>query len=831
MSLYGTATTVQFTVWDTANNVGKTGDAANITLKWIKDGTAATTTNSCTEVDATNAPGVYKVLLTATECQALSGTLAGVSVSADVSVIPTHYSFVQLPNVAPGVENGLSIVDANGDVSINEATIADAVWDEDVIAAHNTADTAGDLIDDMRSFAVQLGNLTSGSAAINTTTLPSPNGAIFAVGPTGEVNNEDSTNQLNNIFHVVEDTTGTTDFYYAFDVGGNGVPVSITWQGYAQSNGDSYQVFGYNWVTSGWEQLGSIAGATLTTVVTHTFDLTNSMVGTGADIGKVHFRIYSTDGTKIATDRITCAYSVVSQSVGYADGAIWVDSAGVSGTEPYVNGVADNPCPWADALVIAANLGLKKFYIANDNTITLTSSLTDKSISGDHWYLDLGGQNINDSFVSGASVSGIGTATDHVLMQDCEIGAVTLPAGRYVRCGIGNDSGTFTAGSSGDYTFIDCYSLVPGSGSPSFAFSGIGASVGVNNRRWSGGATYVLDSSVVLSHEVLAGGGTTITTGGANVEIRGITRSLNLTLSGAGTVQFVGTAGPVSIQGTSTTTVNLYGIASTVANSSVNTTVNDKTIKQDIIDTIAVDVAGIDGDAIPDISGLSTFDPANDTVAHVTLVDTTTTNTDMRGTDGAITSLSPVTDAIASLGDLTAQEVWEYVTRELTTTGGVTAQEVWEYATRELTQSIDVELTAQNVWEYSERGLTEQVTVEFNNDKTGYELTEDYSLTPEDITDAVTEMLSPQGLAIIGQGLGSEIYTDTVTDGADNPVKRAYVKAFAVDDETGIDWTHIKAMDVTSNSGEYTFYLDVGTYIVTIEKNGVQLGTFELEVE
>jgi hypothetical protein len=37
------------------------------------------------------------------------------------------------------------------------------------------------------------------------------------------------------------------------------------------------------------------------------------------------------------------------------------------------------------------------------------------------------------------------------------------------------------------------------------------------------------------------------------------------------------------------------------------------------------------------------FDPANDTVARVTLVDTCTTNTDMRGTDGAVTSIPAVT--------------------------------------------------------------------------------------------------------------------------------------------------------------------------------------------
>jgi hypothetical protein len=39
------------------------------------------------------------------------------------------------------------------------------------------------------------------------------------------------------------------------------------------------------------------------------------------------------------------------------------------------------------------------------------------------------------------------------------------------------------------------------------------------------------------------------------------------------------------------------------------------------------------------------FDPDTDTVARVTLVDTTTTNTDMRGTNGAITSLSDIATA------------------------------------------------------------------------------------------------------------------------------------------------------------------------------------------
>ena len=41
-----------------------------------------------------------------------------------------------------------------------------------------------------------------------------------------------------------------------------------------------------------------------------------------------------------------------------------------------------------------------------------------------------------------------------------------------------------------------------------------------------------------------------------------------------------------------------------------------------------------------DVSGLSTFNPVQDTVANVDIVNTVTTNTDMRGTDGAITSVA-----------------------------------------------------------------------------------------------------------------------------------------------------------------------------------------------
>ena len=56
-------------------------------LKWIKDGTAATPTNSPAEVDATNAPGLYKLALTGTECTCDFATLAGISPRSDGKIV------------------------------------------------------------------------------------------------------------------------------------------------------------------------------------------------------------------------------------------------------------------------------------------------------------------------------------------------------------------------------------------------------------------------------------------------------------------------------------------------------------------------------------------------------------------------------------------------------------------------------------------------------------------------------------------------------------------------------------------------------------------------
>lgn len=107
MASRGQSLTLTYVAWDTDANAGKTGDVANHTLRWIKDGTSAAPDNSPAEVDATNAPGVYKVVLTGTECTANVGTLCGKSSTADVSLMPITVTFEQLPTAAPDAAGGL----------------------------------------------------------------------------------------------------------------------------------------------------------------------------------------------------------------------------------------------------------------------------------------------------------------------------------------------------------------------------------------------------------------------------------------------------------------------------------------------------------------------------------------------------------------------------------------------------------------------------------------------------------------------------------------------------------------------------------------------------
>lgn len=124
MPSYGQPVTLQYLALNTSTNVGQTGDVANHTLRWVKDGVSAAPANSPVEVDAVNAPGVYQVTLVTAEASCQSGTLAGKSSTANVNIIPRMITFENLPTESPSAAGGLLTVGTGpGQITPNNGNV------------------------------------------------------------------------------------------------------------------------------------------------------------------------------------------------------------------------------------------------------------------------------------------------------------------------------------------------------------------------------------------------------------------------------------------------------------------------------------------------------------------------------------------------------------------------------------------------------------------------------------------------------------------------------------------------------------------------------------
>jgi hypothetical protein len=326
--------------------------------------------------------------------------------------------------------------------------------------------------------------LSVGSAAIST----QAESETLTTGTA--VNDYTDTVTLNGIYHEISDAAGVFELYYQFDVGGNGVAVTVEMTGRLQGSNDDIGVFAYNWAGASWDQIGAIQGANSTTDGTSTFNLLARHTGTGANIGKVRVRGYKASGLTSATlyiDQAFVSYSVVTNSVGYANGAVWIDTVnGTAGTESFVNGVADNPSDsLADAATIAVALSLHKYEISTDSTLTLVSTLADGVFIGKGYALALGGQICTGSHFIGGCVSGSATTTgNEIHFSECEMEACTLGASHLHNCGL---TSTITLSEATTYTLQSCHSEIAGSAAPTIDFGAAIGNTSLNMRRYSGG--------------------------------------------------------------------------------------------------------------------------------------------------------------------------------------------------------------------------------------------------------------------------------------------------------------------------------------------------------
>ncbi|MCP5005374.1 MAG: hypothetical protein GY941_15775 [Planctomycetes bacterium] len=368
------------------------------------------------------------------------------------------------------------------------------------------------------------------SAGIDPGTVP-----VTKVGTiTGDFNNLHAVTDGASIVSIagVGNDIGYVTGYY---VGTARAAVSASITANLNGNTDSMLIKAYNHITGDlWDTVGVLSGTGGASYISFDVPLYPEHTGTGAEAGKVYLQFDNNGTTPNLLEIDRCSVSAVSNDGG----------------------------------------------IANGSTVTLSASMTNMNFIGNNWNLVLGNQSITGSYIRGARVTGISSGSG-VTFEDCKFGAGTYPPGTYIRCGFGDLDGLFTAASAGQYVLKDCYSIVEGSGSPDFTFAGLGSATGINNRGWFGGSAWTLDTNCVMSHEVLAGGGTTITPADAAVEVRGACRSLTLALADTdvgNTLQCHIDTGPVTITSAGSSdsaTINLYGSAQSITDgSSVGTTVN-----------------------------------------------------------------------------------------------------------------------------------------------------------------------------------------------------------------------------------------------------------------
>jgi hypothetical protein len=461
-------------------------DYATLNLKF----TTRQTTGAPFTLGGTPVVSVYKA-------NGLVQTTAGITLTVDFDAVTglnnvlidlSADAFYAVGNdyqvvITTGTVNGVSVVgEVVGEFSVqNRSSSLNATA---LAALEDQFDGTGLTGDSYPSTQVQVGNLATGSAAISTV-------AESDLVTTGtEVNTYAVTDEIDGVYHEVTDVAGAMDLYYQFDVGGNGVASTCQMTGRLTSANDTIGVYAYNWGGTSWDQIGSLVGTGGTADGVELFSLLTRHTGIAANLGKVRIRGFAASGLTSSTlyiDQAIVSYAVVAQSVGYANGAVWVDTvSGTAGTESYVNGVADNPSlTLADASTIASNLSLHKYELSTDSSITFVSAHANHVFIGKGYSIALGGQAATGSHIIGASVSGTATTGgDEIHFSDCELGACTLGASHFHNCGL---TGTITLSQAATYTLQTCHSEVAGSGSPILDFGAAVGNTALNMRRYSGG--------------------------------------------------------------------------------------------------------------------------------------------------------------------------------------------------------------------------------------------------------------------------------------------------------------------------------------------------------
>ena len=323
------------------------------------------------------------------------------------------------------------------------------------------------------------------------------------------------------VYHQIQDNSGTIDVYYEFDIGSTGKASNATVIGRLNGGNDDLIMYAWNWTgTPAWDVIRSYDGQVSSGDVTRTAILTTAHTGTGSNLGKVRIRFAGTGLTSanLYIDQISMAYSVVQSATGYANGMVWVNSVtGTAGIIPHINGTADNPvASLADALTIGGLVGLNRYNVSTGSVVEVPSAQSNISLEGFNYHLTPAGYALNDCTVDGAIVTGtIADSEGELTFWRCLFGNCSIPSSNQLYCGYGN---TMTLSTDGGYIFNDAFSAVAGGGAPIFDCGALGSqqlnfrhvSMGVDLRNFGANGTDTMslegNGQLILNQNCESGG-------------------------------------------------------------------------------------------------------------------------------------------------------------------------------------------------------------------------------------------------------------------------------------------------------------------------------------
>jgi hypothetical protein len=226
--------------------------------------------------------------------------------------------------------------------------------------------------------------------------------------------------------------------------------------------------------------------------------------------------------TNITAGTITTATNLTNERAKYMHGCVWIGPTANTNTVNYTDGIMTNPVSTiAAAKTIADSLGLKRFWIQAGVTVSLAADYGGYVFDGIGWTLATTGlRSVSGAVIRNAFVSGTFSGASAPYFENCEFnGAATIPACNAHHCEFG--SSTITLG-TGNYDFVDCASVVAGTGTPVFDCGLPSSALRLSFRRWSGGLTFNnINSNVTISVDVVSGGTITLNGSDGNVQIRG----------------------------------------------------------------------------------------------------------------------------------------------------------------------------------------------------------------------------------------------------------------------------------------------------------------------